>query len=138
MEPQARANQLLPQIASFIGVDLGARIIEEVVFNEGAELRSPIVICAGNNLPREVRVTFSSARVKGAMRPLELGTSGFRIVNAKPGADIGLESSKRESCDEVPHKRASVNRSEETRLNSSHVSISYAVFCLKKKKKQEE
>src|SRR5207249_9670890 len=26
-------------------------------------------------------------------------------------------------------------RSESTRLNSSHVSISYAVFCLKKKKK---
>src|SRR6266496_5819781 len=26
-------------------------------------------------------------------------------------------------------------RSEETRLNSSHVEISYAVFCLKKKKK---
>src|SRR5437868_8857615 len=25
-----------------------------------------------------------------------------------------------------------------TRLNSSHVSISYAVFCLKKKKKQKE
>src|SRR5437868_13026384 len=25
-----------------------------------------------------------------------------------------------------------------TRLNSSHVSISYAVFCLKKKKKNEE
>src|SRR5699024_11982543 len=29
------------------------------------------------------------------------------------------------------------NRSEDTRLNSSHVSISYAVFCLKKKKKIE-
>src|SRR5690606_40703544 len=27
-------------------------------------------------------------------------------------------------------------RSESTRLNSSHVKISYAVFCLKKKKKQ--
>src|SRR5690625_6264190 len=27
------------------------------------------------------------------------------------------------------------NRSEEQRLNSSHVAISYAVFCLKKKKK---
>src|SRR5436309_6041711 len=27
-------------------------------------------------------------------------------------------------------------RSEGTRLNSSHVKISYAVFCLKKKKKQ--
>src|SRR5690348_6271405 len=29
----------------------------------------------------------------------------------------------------------SVYRSEDTRLNSSHPSISYAVFCLKKKKK---
>src|SRR5699024_11245695 len=29
-------------------------------------------------------------------------------------------------------------RSESTRLNSSHVSISYAVFCLKKKNKQEK
>src|SRR5690349_24158585 len=31
----------------------------------------------------------------------------------------------------------SVRRSEETRLNSSHVEISYAVFCLKKKKTEE-
>jgi hypothetical protein len=66
MEPQARANQVLLQIASLIRIDLGARINEEVVFNEGAELRSPIVICAGNNLPRQVRVTSSSARVKSA------------------------------------------------------------------------
>src|SRR3989442_13014948 len=29
-------------------------------------------------------------------------------------------------------------RSEEPRLNSSHVRISYAVFCLKKKKKQND
>src|SRR5437868_13004620 len=29
-------------------------------------------------------------------------------------------------------------RSEEPRLNSSHVSISYAVFCLKKKKKKKK
>src|SRR6266516_2779814 len=40
---------------------------------------------------------------------LELGTSGFRIVNANPGADIRLESSERESRDEVPHKRTGVN-----------------------------
>src|SRR5207249_9910164 len=31
-------------------------------------------------------------------------------------------------------RRTRPRRSEETRLNSSHVSISYAVFCLKKKK----
>src|SRR5947209_14593992 len=29
-------------------------------------------------------------------------------------------------------------RSEETRLNSSHANISYAVFCLKKKKKRQK
>src|SRR5207249_11523306 len=42
-------------------------------------------------------------------------------------------------CDdgrEEPVTRRSGARSEETRLNSSHVSISYAVFCLKKKKKK--
>src|SRR6267142_999771 len=33
------------------------------------------------------------------------------------------------------HTRARLLRSESTRLNSSHMSISYAVFCLKKKKK---
>jgi hypothetical protein len=109
MEPQTCANQLLPQIATLIGIDLSARIIEELVFDEGAKLRIPIVICAGNNLPREVRVTFSSAAVKCATRALELATSGFGIVNANPGADIRLESSKRESRDEVPHKRTGVN-----------------------------
>src|SRR5207249_8756257 len=35
----------------------------------------------------------------------------------------------------TPLKRAGDRKS--TRLNSSHVSISYAVFCLKKKKKQK-
>src|SRR5437868_9930228 len=33
---------------------------------------------------------------------------------------------------------ATNSRSEDTRLNSSHVSISYAVFCLKKKKKKKK
>src|SRR5690242_20945674 len=34
--------------------------------------------------------------------------------------------------------RARLARSEEPRLNSSHMSISYAVFCLKKKKKKKQ
>src|SRR3712207_7382483 len=38
---------------------------------------------------------------------------------------------------EAPADRAFVvSRSESTRLNSSHANISYAVFCLKKKKKE--
>lgn len=54
MESQARANQMLPQIATLVGFDLGARIIQELVFNKRAELGSEIVIAAGNNLPGEV------------------------------------------------------------------------------------
>src|SRR5690348_18093709 len=36
----------------------------------------------------------------------------------------------------LPHRRRGGDR-KSTRLNSSHPSISYAVFCLKKKKKQQ-
>src|SRR4051812_49491423 len=39
----------------------------------------------------------------------------------------------------VPAARAQVGQDRKsTRLNSSHMSISYAVFCLKKKKKEKE
>src|SRR5688572_32645866 len=37
---------------------------------------------------------------------------------------------------DVAALRAALGRSESTRLNSSHSQISYAVFCLKKKKKR--
>src|SRR3989442_7307760 len=37
-----------------------------------------------------------------------------------------------------PPRRAADRDRKSTRLNSSHVRISYAVFCLKKKKKAEE
>src|SRR5690242_21533366 len=45
-------------------------------------------------------------------------------------ATVGTSSSGRSSAARAP----GVRRSEEPRLNSSHMSISYAVFCLKKKK----
>ena len=38
--------------------------------------------------------------------------------------------------DYVPHKFFSDPDRKSTRLNSSHANISYAVFCLKKKKKE--
>src|SRR4051812_49444321 len=37
---------------------------------------------------------------------------------------------------DVPHQVCRFQDRKSTRLNSSHMSISYAVFCLKKKKKQ--
>src|SRR5438067_10290828 len=54
--------------------------------------------------------------------------------------DLAVEpaAALRQPCDEVRlHRTAGGARPDRksTRLNSSHVSISYAVFCLKKKKK---
>jgi hypothetical protein len=63
-------------------------------------------------------VTLPSAAVKGATGSADVDARGFRIVNADPGPGIRLESSKRESQDEVPHKRASVN--ERSRAGASH------------------
>src|SRR5438874_7205065 len=40
-------------------------------------------------------------------------------------------------CADLPKGELKVDR-KSTRLNSSHVEISYAVFCLKKKKKKQE
>src|SRR5690606_40848668 len=55
-----------------------------------------------------------------------------------PGAGVGVSAAEREQPQEVRLARpvrAQQDR-KSTRLNSSHVKISYAVFCLKKKKHQ--
>ena len=61
------------------------------------------------------------------------------ISNDKPldVPEIGMtpKEVKRFSLVKAINALANPNRSEETRLNSSHITISYAVFCLKKKKK---
>src|SRR3712207_7125818 len=63
--------------------------------------------------------------ILGFQRPRQsLTGNGFRMIRllGKPGAFRG------ERCGFEPGDRKS------TRLNSSHANISYAVFCLKKKK----
>src|SRR3712207_8844176 len=69
---------------------------------------------------------FRSVRRPRRGRPLPLGLPG----------DAGLTSSTRSAGDgRVARARDGMtDRSEDTRLNSSHANISYAVFCLKKKK----
>src|SRR5205809_2070551 len=59
-------------------------------------------------------------------------TTLFRSIDA-PGED-GLCSVPRGTTYVSPARRTTVDR-KSTRLNSSHGYISYAVFCLKKKKK---
>src|SRR5690554_7274754 len=46
----------------------------------------------------------------------------------------GVELNIAIDCEEIEKRKLTVDR-KSTRLNSSHVRISYAVFCLKKKKK---
>src|SRR5690349_22839376 len=47
----------------------------------------------------------------------------------------GVPRQQGEATDRLTHDGLDVEDRKSTRLNSSHVEISYAVFCLKKKKK---
>src|SRR5438067_7582206 len=63
----------------------------------------------------------------------ERGRRGLGAVRCRP-ADRGGRRKTRGSDGAGPSSVPAPDR-KSTRLNSSHVSISYAVFCLKKKKK---
>src|SRR5207247_3561239 len=97
-------------------------IIEIVVLNEGAELRSPIVVRARDDLPGEIRVTLPAAGAEGAAGGADVGTSGFRIVNAHacPGIRLEPPTLGRDSQNEVKHKGASVN-------SAIHAAASYYI-----------
>src|SRR3712207_8961526 len=47
-----------------------------------------------------------------------------------------VRADDRDELQSVHHRHVPVEDRKSTRLNSSHANISYAVFCLKKKKKQ--
>src|SRR2546427_6842616 len=61
-------------------------------------------------------------------------TSGYDKGIYPPGIPIGRVRGAHKSPDGLSQS-ASVQDRKSTRLNSSHSQISYAVFCLKKKKK---
>src|SRR5438309_2144007 len=61
-----------------------------------------------------------------------------RTVVTLPGrSDLDLGTARNSLCLEHPTAGQVIDR-KSTRLNSSHSSISYAVFCLKKKKKKKK
>src|SRR5438309_7755215 len=71
-------------------------------------------------------------------------TTLFRSLSAvAPSQNIAAHKDEQQSF-EIGHRRPVVKHPvsnedrKSTRLNSSHSSISYAVFCLKKKKHQNE
>src|SRR2546426_3800986 len=58
------------------------------------------------------------------------------LCEQRPGIARELRAGSAE-CDRAAVLERAVDR-KSTRLNSSHLVISYAVFCLKKKKKQQQ
>ena len=81
-----------------------------------------------------------SLRRMGMLREIEIGEDGTVTVQVCipcmgcPGVGM-LRENVREAVLAVPGvTQVNVARSEEHTLNSSHTVISYAVFCLKKKK----
>src|SRR5690242_21187556 len=74
----------------------------------------------------------SSLNSGGSMENLERSSGSLRPVDRY---DVGhVQEVVRQAHDELRQLIMSLDR-KSTRLNSSHMSISYAVFCLKKKKK---
>src|SRR5690348_16494808 len=116
--------------------------------------------CMRDELPRTWDVVVVGAGVAGAISALHLARSQLRVLlveksrwprekvcggclnaaalRALANAGVALK----DGCDYTRMRLACGTRAAEfpldrksTRLNSSHPSISYAVFCLKKKKK---
>src|SRR5215510_15217403 len=62
-------------------------------------------------------------------------TTLFRSTRRLPARRSGRSGGRAQGSAQGARPRRQLDR-KSTRLNSSHVAISYAVFCLKKKKKQ--
>src|SRR5690349_24153808 len=69
--------------------------------------------------------------------PLRSGQGGCAGSKADPGPGMDRALGALRAVDVIAFGMAAVKQVDRksTRLNSSHVEISYAVFCLKKKKK---
>src|SRR5207253_9298317 len=74
------------------------------------------------------RSSLSSAQVDAIRHPSVTAAIENSIRTAAPPFTVSPE--------QLHHRLPRRNRSEEHTSDSSHVAISYAVFCLKKKKKQ--
>src|SRR5438445_1178115 len=78
--------------------------------------------------------SFAAAPVAPATRPLVAASAASIVARScSPGAGAPFAFSHDSSIENVSPSQDRKS----TRLNSSHANISYAVFCLKKKKKPE-
>src|SRR2546429_2881761 len=83
------------------------------------------------------RASSCSSQVRHSGDAGEGGSPEFRARHSAASAPLTRGELSRTSSRKVENRNASTSRRDRksTRLNSSHGYISYAVFCLKKKKK---
>src|SRR5690625_5921027 len=85
------------------------------------------------NISREDQDEFAYQSHKKALKALEENRFASQIVPLEVEMNVLDENEK------VQTKKIVFDKDRKsTRLNSSHVAISYAVFCLKKKKKESD
>src|SRR5207302_8549027 len=77
---------------------------------------------------------FRSLPISNCYGTIILSVSPVTLCFVISAARMGRGSSTTQASFETPFRSTGDRKS--TRLNSSHVKISYAVFCLKKKKKK--
>src|SRR5439155_4226275 len=95
--------------------------------------RSPMPGAPGEDHGREQRDEERGERRHG-QRPAQL--VGLRAERELHHFGAGRECNREQAVVTSQHRCCEVTDRKSTRLNSSHVAISYAVFCLKKKKKK--
>src|SRR5690606_41722779 len=76
---------------------------------------------------------FRSLRGKLSADPAQLRCRRCRCPGPEPGAQRGGQRTRQSGAVPAPGRTGSQRDRKSTRLNSSHVKISYAAFCLKKK-----
>src|SRR5207249_9595521 len=107
-----------------------------VIFFSGHQEGGRSPACTPNRMSFRLLGTISTPEFSGRMRGFPLKTLeqlGFRPLHFPKisATDASALTARSTSC--VQEHAISSSDRKSTRLNSSHVSISYAVFCLKKK-----
>src|SRR5690242_21131965 len=72
-----------------------------------------------------------------AVRLLHQADEVFAFAELDPAFAELLEADRKPGLEHARQQAADAEDRKSTRLNSSHMSISYAVFCLKKKKQKK-
>src|SRR5215475_15823426 len=126
------------QIVSGVAAELTPKVaslrVRHPGFRPGGEgLGSAVIYTPDGFLLTNAHVVGSAAR--GTVTFSDGSTAEFRVVGADPLSDLAVVRADIPTPDPAVLGEADelvVDR-KSTRLNSSHVKISYAVFCLKKK-----